>query len=82
MLTIEDLHLTYMFPRTLALTFITLAFDRVEDLEGRLACLERKAAVFRYRGEEDLAGEMEGMVDALVEEKRQRLREIEERGLE
>jgi len=48
------------------------AYNKVEDVEGILSCLEKKAALFRYRGEESLAEEMDRMYDAHVTEMRRR----------
>jgi len=58
---------------------VTTAYDRVEDVEGILSCLDKKAALFRYRGEEGLAEEMDGMYDAEIAEVRRR--EDEARGV-
>lgn len=44
------------------------AYEKVEDLDGRLGCLEKKARLFRYRGEEALAEEIEKMYDQAVEQ--------------
>ncbi|PSK34827.1 hypothetical protein B9Z65_1410 [Elsinoe australis] len=55
-------------------------FDKVRDLDGTLACLQKKALLFRFRGEEALAEEMERMYDAEVGEARRREREM--RGVE
>ena len=58
---------------------MTTAYDRVEDVDGILACLEKKAAVFRYRGEDGLADEVDRMYDAEVAEMKKR--EDEARGV-
>ncbi|KAF4548527.1 Anaphase-promoting complex subunit 5-like protein [Elsinoe fawcettii] len=51
-------------------------FAQVEDLDGTLECLQKKIILFRYRGEEALAEEMEGMYAAELEESRRREREV------
>ncbi|KAF2150472.1 hypothetical protein K461DRAFT_280471 [Myriangium duriaei CBS 260.36] len=48
------------------------AFTRVEDVDGTLSCLERKAMLFRYRGEDVLAEEMDKMLEAEVDQARKR----------
>lgn len=47
-------------------TNTSAAFDQVEDVEGSLACLEKKATIFRHRNEESLAAEVDMMYDAVA----------------
>lgn len=54
------------------------AYDRVEDVDGILSCLERKAMLFRYRGDDGLAEEVDKMYEAEMDEARKR--EDEARG--
>ena len=52
------------------------AYDRVENLKGTLDCLDKKATIFRARGEERLAKEMERMYDARMQEAQDRQDEM------
>ena len=62
-------------------TLVITAYDRVEDVDGILSCLEKKSALFRYRGEDGLADEMDGMYDAEVAEMKKRENEARGTGL-
>lgn len=47
-------------------TDTSAAFDQVEDVEGSLSCLEKKATIFRHRQEDSLAAEVDMMYDAVA----------------
>ncbi|PNS19687.1 hypothetical protein CAC42_7531 [Sphaceloma murrayae] len=51
------------------------AYAQLQHHDGTLECLQKKAMLFRYRGEETVAEEMEGMYAAVLEEGRKRERE-------
>lgn len=55
---------------------VAAAYSRVEDLDGILGCLEKKARLFRFRGDHALAEEMEKMFDQASDKARQRENEI------
>ncbi|KAF1344748.1 anaphase-promoting complex subunit 5-domain-containing protein [Delphinella strobiligena] len=57
------------------------AYTQVEDLDGILSTIAKKATLYGYRGEEALAEEMEGLYAHVVEEAEKRLEEILGRGL-
>lgn len=44
-----------------------IAYEQLEDVEGTLECLEKKATIFRYRREDLLAAEMDRMYDAIAD---------------
>jgi len=47
-------------------TDTSTAFDQVEDAEGSLSCIEKKATIFRHRQDEPLAEELDRMFDAVA----------------
>lgn len=52
------------------------AYTKVEDFNGRLNTLAKKATLYSFRGEEDLAREMEEMYALVVKEAEDRLEEM------
>ena len=60
----------------IAQTDTITAFDQVEDLEGSLTCIEKKATIFRHRQEGALAEELDKMYDAVVDAAVNRANEV------
>jgi len=47
----------------------------MEDLDGILSCLDKKAMLYRYKGDNDLAEEMDIMYEAEIKQSKDKERE-------
>lgn len=53
----------------------TTAYTRIEDVDGRLACIAKQSTLLAYMGEAERAAHMEALYVAVVREAEDRLAE-------